>query len=317
MIDAVGKRAIDAAVELGLFEFLGSTGRSNEQLVEATGLSIRGLRPLLSLLGALGLLSETDGLYALAGDAQDFLSSWPSRRTSIPDAPDWEGLVEAVRTGRPTRSPIEGENDGGDFFSGVVSTLFGFHMPIARHYAEQLPESMETILDLGAGSAVWSLALAKQRPSVQVVAVDHQRVLDEMTSRFVEEHGVLEQYELRPGSYHDVALEDDLYDLYDLVYLGHVIHSEGWEASRSLLRRCFSALRPGGRLAIAEWIASEPRSDDYHAALFDLNMLMFTRHGLVFTAPEMELLASECGFQEPRWIDGPGKYPVLEVRRDS
>jgi ubiquinone/menaquinone biosynthesis C-methylase UbiE len=314
MIDAVGKKAIDTAIELGLFEALGAVPYSSEELSEKLGLSCRGLRPLLSLLAALDLLSEKDGSYLDRAETTDFLKAWPKKRTSIPDAPDWERLAGAVRTGRPARPPIEGEDDAGDFFSGVVSTLFGFHLPIAKSYAAQLPESVERVLDLGAGSGVWSLALAKERPDVRVVAVDHRRVLDEMTAPFLLEHGVREQYELRPGSYHEVLLEPESYDL---IYLGHVIHSEGWEASRSLLGRCYEALKPGGLLAVAEWIASEPRSDDYHSALFDLNMLMFTQHGLVFTAPEMEQLAAESGFAEPVWVDGPGKYPVLQVRRGT
>jgi SAM-dependent methyltransferase len=314
MIDSVGKKAIDVALELRLFGALGNVAVSSEQLARKLELSNRGLRPLLSLLASLEVLSEENGCFAVRGDTQTFLEAWHEQRNSIPNAPDWEGLTEAVRTGAPARPPIEGKADGGDFFSGVVSTLFGFHLPIARNYAAQLPEAVETVLDLGAGSAVWSLALAKVRPTVRVVAVDHRRVLEQMTTGFLKKHRVYEQYEMRPGSYHEVVLEERRYDL---VYLGHVIHSEGWEASRSLMRRCYDALVPGGRLAIAEWIAAEPRSADYHAALFDLNMLMFTQSGLVFTAPEMEQLALGCGFVDPKWVDGPGKYPVLEVRRGS
>lgn len=314
MIDSVGKKAIDTGMALGLFESLETGARSSEDLAVELGLSVRGLRPLLALLASLRLLSERSGRYECCPGALESLGDWEKKRESIPDAPDWEALEQVVRTGRPARRPIEGKADGGDFFSGVVSTLFGFHLPIAKSYAAQVDESVKAVLDLGAGSAVWSLALAQRRPEVSVVAVDLERVLREMTEGFLVKHGVREQYQLRPGSYHEVELEKCHYDL---VYLGHVIHSEGWEASRRLLRRCHEALRPGGILAIAEWIASEPRSADYHAVLFDLNMLMFTENGLVFTALEMERLAAECGFLGPRWVEGPGKYPVLEVRRSS
>ena len=44
-------------------------------------------------------------------------------------------------------------------------------------------------------------------------------------------------------------------------------------------------------------------------------MLMFTQHGLVFTARELEHLVTEGGFRSLTWVDGPGKYPVLEARR--
>lgn len=311
MIDAVGKRAVDVALELGVFQALGSTPTGSSELAEVCGVSARGLRPLLSLLAALDILGEENESYHSLDSTEEFLAAWQGKRPSIPDVADWQRLDLAVRTGCPARAPIEGQEDGGDFFSGVVSTLFGFHLPVAKNFAVQLPE-VHRVLDLGAGSAVWSLALAKERAEVQVVAVDHGRVLEEMTSTFLKEHGVQEQYELRAGSYHEVELEREHYDL---VYLGHVVHSEGWDASRTLLERCFETLKPGGILAIAEWIAPEPRSADYHACLFDLNMLMFTQHGLVFTAPELEQLVVDAGFQAPKWVDGPGKYPVLEARR--
>ncbi|MCA9776196.1 MAG: methyltransferase domain-containing protein [Candidatus Eremiobacteraeota bacterium] len=311
MIDAVGKRAVDAALELNVFQFLGTDPREVSELALQCGVSVRGLKPLLSLLAALELLEESSGRFRLLDTTADFLKNWPVMRSSLTDAPDWQELPTVVRTGKPARDPIEGEKDGGDFFSGVVSTLFGFHLPLAKNFAAQLPP-VRRVLDLGAGSAVWSLALAKEKPEVRVVAVDHGKVLEEMTTSFVEEYGVTEQYELRPGSYHEVDLEEAHYDL---VYLGHVVHSEGWDASRTLLARCLQALKPGGLVGIAEWIAAEPRSADYHACLFDLNMLMFTEDGLVFNASELERLVTEAGFSDPEWVEGPGKYPVLQARR--
>ena len=311
MIDAVGKRAIDAALELNVFQSLSSAPKEVGELARQCGVSLRGLKPLLSLLAALEVLEENSGRFRLLDTTADFLTNWPVIRSSVPDAPDWQGLPTVVRSGKPARDPIEGDKDGGDFFSGVVSTLFGFHLPLAQSFAAQLPP-VRRVLDLGAGSAVWSLALAKEKPEVRVVAVDHRKVLEEMTTSFIEEHGVTEQYELRPGSYHEVDLEEAHYDL---VYLGHVVHSEGWDASRTLLARCLKALRPGGFVGIAEWIAAEPRSADYHACLFDLNMLMFTAEGLVFNASELEQLVTEAGFSEPEWVKVPGKYPVLQARR--
>lgn len=312
MIDPVGKRAIEVALEFGVFDALRESSGRVDGLAQRCGVSVRGLKPLLALLASMDLLVEVDGEYSLSEAGERFLLEWPRTRLQIPDAPDWQGLDLAVRTGVPARAPIEGEEDGGDFFSGVVSTLFDLHLPVARSLVAQLPP-LSRVLDLGAGSGVWSLAVARERPEVRVTAVDRERVLEQITMPFLKKYGVLEQYELRAGSYHTVELEEGGYDL---VYLGHVIHSEGWEASRSLLSRARAALRPGGLLAVAEWIASEPRSADYHACLFDLNMLMFTRHGLVFTAREMERLVLEAGFQEPVWV-GSGKYPVLRAAAPS
>jgi ubiquinone/menaquinone biosynthesis C-methylase UbiE len=209
---------------------------------------------------------------------------------------------------------VEGGGDGGDFFAGVVPALFAMHWPDASWLAERIPAQVNRVLDLGAGSGVWSLALAKLRSHVRVVAVDRRKVLDEVTSAFLTEHGVLGQYELRAGDYHAVELEPEGFDL---VYLGHLLHADGWALSRNLLSRAFSAISPGGYLAVAEILASEPRSKDYAANVFDLNMLMLTENGVVFTAKELVGLLTEAGFESTQWMAGPGDYPILLARKGA
>ena len=308
MIDAVSGRAIEVAIEMGVFLHLESGPMTLSELAGVLDASERGLRPLLSVLASVELLDDTDQNYSLGEQTQTFLKeSWDELQKDLPQAKDWAELEKAVRTGACIRKPIEGTPDGGDFFSGIVDTLFTLHWPLAQKLAQHLPEDIDQILDLGAGSGVWSLGLATQRDECRVVAVDMEKVLTEVTSRFVADKGLSTRCEFRPGSYHDVALEEAYYDV---VYLGHIVHSEGWDASRTLIARCFEALKPGGKLVISEWLASEPRSADYSANLFDLNMLMFTEHGLVFTKAELEGLCQEAGFGECVWAEV-GQYPPL------
>lgn len=314
-LDVVGGRCLQTADAIGLLSRLVRGKADPATLSEELEVSERGLRPLLYLLASVKVLSQDEKAYSLTPAGQEFLDTrWPQLKDTVPSAPDWEQLELAVRTGTCVRPAIEGQTDGGNFFSQIVDTLFRLHSPLAQAVADELPAGLRRVLDLGAGSAVWSLAYVRRHPGSEAVAVDHPKVLEEVTRRFLEDHKSAEQYELRPGSYHTVDLERDHYDL---VYLGHVIHSEGWEASRSLLSRCLQALKPGGRLVVAEWVGSEPRSLDYHANLFDLNMLMFTEKGLVFTASEMEQLCLQAGFEIERWIKGPGQYPVLLARKVS
>lgn len=312
-VDAVGGKAVQVASQLGLFEALETSPHTIQSLAKVSSCSERGMRSLLYLLASMGLLKQDGEMFLLGEATPNYLEKeWPDVHRELPQSPDWENLEEAVRTGRCVRPAIEGESDGGDFFSGVVDTLFGFHWPLAQALAQELPDTLAHVLDLGAGSAVWSLALVVERPEIRAVAVDHAKVLDEMTKKFVSDKKVAERYELRPGSYHEVELE---HEHYDIVYLGHIVHSEGWEASRSLLKRCLETLKPGGYLAIAEWLGSEPREKDYHANLFDLNMLMFTEKGLVFSRAELEEMVSTAGFDSYRWVTVPGKYPVLLAQK--
>ncbi len=312
-LDPVSGKVIDVALELGVFQALqGPEPRSAEALAEMLGLSLRGVKPVLYLLSSLGLLSESAaGFVASQGAAQYLQHEWPQARQQLFPAPDWDGLAQVVRQGRCLGEAIEGEGDAGNFFSDVVPLLFELHLPMAKYLGQQLDPGRGPILDLGAGSAVWSLGMLLHHPELRCVAVDRARVLEQVTSPTLQRHNLAERYELRPGSYYEVALEPGGYSL---IYLGHLLHSDGLELSRRLLLRCRQALQPGGQVVVAEMVGSDPRSLDYESNLFDLNMLMFTEHGLVFTARELEELGLEAGYTVEGWVKGPGQYPVLVLR---
>lgn len=311
-IDSVGGRALEVAHDIGLFGALGEPA-SLEGLCAHCSCHPRGLQTLLRLLTSMQILVAEGSLVRLAEDTPRFLAEeWPDLKPTLPRVADWDQLETAVRTGKCVRTPIESETDGGEFFSDVVETLFHLHWPAARHLHSQLPQNLERVLDLGAGSAVWSLGCMTQRKQLQAVAVDHSKVLDEVTARFISEHGVQGRYQLRPGSYFEVELE---VEFYDVAFLGHIVHSEGPELSLTLAQRCHQALKAGGTLVVAEMLGSEPRGKDYCSELFALNMLMFTENGCVFSAAELETLVGRAGFGEFHWVDGPGQYPVLLAKK--
>lgn len=314
-LDAVAAKAIEVALELGLFGALGKDGHELESLARRLEVSPRGLRPLLYLLTSLELLTEEAGRFRATESGQAFLrEQWPEISAALTPAPEWRQLGQAVRQGVCPGSAIEGEGDGGGFFAQVVPLLFDLHWPMARHLASHLTLEQGRVLDLGAGSAVWSLGLLSQRPHLTGVAVDRAQVLSEVAAPNLERLGVLQRYELRPGNYYEVALEPGAYEV---IFLGHLLHSDGLELSRQLLAKCYTALAAGGRLVVAEMVGSQPRGLDYEANLFDLNMLMFTERGLVFTADELEQLGREAGYRVDGWVHGPGRYPVLLLRRDT
>ena len=297
------------ALELGAFRGLESGALDVNELAATLQVAPRGLLPLLYTLTSVGLLEEKpDRRFELAPGAASFLCEGP------PVAPPgWERLAEAVRTGRNVYPAIEGEDDDGQFFVPVVDTLFALHAPAARLVAEALPDTARRALDLGAGSAVWSLGLSRL-PELEVVAVDRARVLERVTARFVAEHGRGAKYELRAGSYREMEFEEAAYDV---VYLGHVLHSEGRAVSELLLENARRALRPGGFVVVAEMVGSDPRSLDLTSNLFELNMLMYTEDGCVFSRLELEEMATRAGLTGLRWVSGGGQYPVLLASRPA
>lgn len=307
---------LEAAIHFRVFDHLAESSRTLDEVASATGASHRGMRALLDALVGLEILRRDGEKYALTPESDAFLvSSRPGfqggmfRHVSEHLLPHWLRLNEAVRTGKPDAS-VNQQSTGGEFFKQFVEDLFPRGYPAAKRLAEEL--KIETsgdapsVLDLAAGSGVWSIAFAERSPQVQVTAVDWPAVIP-VTRSVTEKHGVTEQYRFVEGD----LLEADFGSGHRVATLGHILHSEGEARSRRLLAKVFDALAPGGVIAIAEMVPNDQRTGPAHALIFGANMLVHTDEGDVFTFGEMSAWLREAGFTNPRELEAPAPSPLI------
>lgn len=302
--------AVSSAVELGIFGLIHEGKNDLHQLCQASQCEPRGLAPLLHTLVSLDLLKQDGDRYSLSPESEMFLV--PQSRAFLggmlthltATITHWGSFTETVRKGRGPVA-VEGDEDNGAFFASFVDSLFNLNFPAAQAVAAQLGPA-QSVLDVGCGSAVWSLALTALHPELRVTAVDRPVVLEKVTTAFAQRMGCLDRFTMVPGNFRDLD-----FGQHDLVILGHILHSEGLAASRTLLKRCKAALKPGGKLVVAEMVAGEPRGSDVFSNLFDLNMLMHTEDGTVFTRAQLEEMGREAGFAHFEWLNAPSPYPIL------
>jgi SAM-dependent methyltransferase len=302
---------VGAAVEHRIFDLLEKGPKSAADVSRENGASMRGVRAIMNALTAFELLfKDNDGRYSLTPESANFLvrgkpgfiGRFMQHGNTL--IPKWLHLGEIVRTGRPAMA-VNQEREGSEFFESFVEDLFTVGYAAARALAAAFPNA-KRVLDLAAGSGVWSIPLAQNSKEVRVTAVDWPGVLP-ATKRMTERMGVAGQYELRAGDLH----EADFGQGYDLAALGHILHSEGEARSRELLGKVFPALVPGGAIAIAEFIANENRSGPPLAMLFAVNMLVNTEEGDTFTVPEIFQWLAEAGFVDARLMEVPGPFPLI------
>jgi 3-hydroxy-5-methyl-1-naphthoate 3-O-methyltransferase len=307
---------IEAAVQHGVFERLEQGPRSVAQLAAETGTSGRGLAAILNVLVGLELLGRDGDRYTLTAESAAFLvSSRPGyhgmffQHISAQLLPRWLELNDIVRTGRPT-ARVNQEEEGAQFFAEFVEALFPISFSAANALGEHLgiPEATTpiSVLDIGAGSGVWGIALAKQSPQVRIRAVDWPRVL-EVTKRVAARHGVADRLTAAPGEFS----EADFGSGHQVATLGHILHSEGRDRSRRLLKKIWSALVPGGTIAIQEFVPNDERTGPLHTLIFAVNMLVNTDEGDTFTFAEMSAWLSEAGYVNPRLLDVPSVSPLV------
>ena len=311
---------IEAALENSVFDQLAVSPRTLEELSELTGASDRGLKAILNALVSMQLLQRQGERYALTPESSTFLvSSQPRyygglfRHVSTQLLPRWIKLSESVRTGQPV-SKLNARTEGAQFFAEFVESIAPLSQPAASKLGEHLgiPGSTQrvSVLDLAAGSGVWGLTLAQQSPLVRVRAVDWPKVL-EVTAKMAQRFGLQDRVQLTPGD----LLEVEFGSGHQVATLGHILHSEGEGRSRQLLSKVFSALAPGGTIAIMEFIPDDDRTGPPGALIFAVNMLVNTEAGDTFTFAELSAWLKESGFVNPRLLKVPGPSPLVLATR--
>ncbi len=313
---------LEAAIEVGLFAPLAEGARSLEELSTATGASTRGLRALANGLVGLGLLAKEGDRYALTPESAAFLvPGRPGyhgeffRHVSRQLLPKWMQITEVVRTGRPAMA-VNAHDEGAAFFAEFVEALFPLGYRAAQVLGQHLgvPRTAEPlrVLDIAAGSGVWSIALAEQSPKVEVTVVDWPEVTP-VTRRVAERHGVADRYRYVEGDLQDAAFGGP----HHVAVLGHILHSEGEARSRRLLRKVHDSLAPGGTIAIVEIVPNEERTGPPMPLIFAVNMLVATEGGDTFTFGEMSAWLGEAGFTDVRQLEAPAPSPLILATRPA
>lgn len=308
---------IETAIRCSVFDILDKGAKSLDALCAETGTSPRGLRMVLDALVGLDVLSKDDaGRYALTPESATFLvTGKPSYHgaffllTKGPMLSSWSGLEDVVRRGRSARH-INQEQDGTSFFLKFVEDIFPIHYAGAQALANALDvqstPSPISVLDLAAGSGVWSIAIAQQSPQIHVTAVDWPAVI-EVTKKVAVRHGFADRYTFVAGDLDSVNFGEG----HAIATLGHILHSEGEARSRRLLKKTFEALAPGGTIAIAEILVDAQRRTAVPALIFAVNMLVNSDEGDTFSLDEIRGWLKDAGFETVRTIDAPGLAPVL------
>jgi ubiquinone/menaquinone biosynthesis C-methylase UbiE len=166
------------------------------------------------------------------------------------------------------------------------------------------------VLDLAAGSGIWGIALAEKSPRVCVTAVDWAGMIP-TTKRITQKFGVSDRFNYIEGD----ILEANFGSGYDIATLGHILHSEGEERSRQLLKKTFSALKPGGIIAVAEWLVNDKRTEPTHSLMFAVQMLVNTDKGETFSFNEIKSWLEDAGFRKVRKLEAPGPSPLILATR--
>jgi SAM-dependent methyltransferase len=308
---------IGAAVSNKVFDTLETGGKTVEQVSKTTGASQRGLRAIMNALLGLELLKKDRyEKYSLTAESEAFLvSNKPGTLSgffamvSTHLVPDWLHLNEAVKTGAPPIA-LNREAQGPHFFSILVENIIPMSYPAATTLGQALGLATKRepvrVLDIAAGSGIWGIALAQQSPLVRVTAQDWPAMIS-TTKRITQKFGVADRFSYVEGD----VLEANFGSNYDVAILGHILHTEGEDRSRKLLKKVFDALKSGGTIAVGEWLVNDARTEPLPSLIFAVNMLVHSERGDTFSFNEIKSWLEEAGFKKARKLQAPGPSPLV------
>jgi ubiquinone/menaquinone biosynthesis C-methylase UbiE len=294
--------ALRAAIELDLFTAIGEGAETAEAVARRCGASERGARILCDTLVVIGFLIKEGQTYRLTPDSAIFLD----RRSPacVAGAAAFLGspmIVESFRNlGAAVRKggTVTGEHGSiapehpcwVEFARGMAPLM----APIAEMIAGRLEAAAGRpwrVLDIAAGHGLFGIALAKQNPNAQIVALDWPNVLA-VARENAEAAGVAGRYRTLPGD----AFEVEFGSGYDLVLLTNFLHHFDPPTCEALLRKVHAALGPGGRAVTLEFVPNEDRVTPPETAGFSLVMLATTPRGDAYTFSELERMFRSAGF---------------------
>ena len=310
--------ALTAADEVGLFRALGDAALTTEELAAAISVDAHALSIHLAALASSGLLEKRLGKWLAKPEARIWLHPqaegyWGSfflrfRETN----PIHAQLLHTLKTGhRPNERPrgaAEWEKGAmtQDIAHQIATMMHAHSMGPARGAAVQgVFGQVASLMDVGCGSGVYGIEIAKANPHMQVTLLDLTEMCAE-AQHYVAQAGLADRVTTAAVN----MFEQDWPTGHAAHFFSNVFHDWSDETNRLLARLSFAALPRGGRIFLNEILMDDDGTGPWPAAAFSLMMLIGTL-GKQYSLPEFRDILESAGFTQVQAVRTGGGYYSL------
>ncbi len=296
--------AFAAADRAGLLAALGRGGVTAESAAASLSLDPRGTALVLDVLVANDIAVRREGRYeasdALQMALRDELLA-PGRFTAL-----WLETEAMLRTGSSaihTRNESERETAYAQFVQHLGRRFEFAAVRLANELA--LPHGVE-VLDVGAGSGVWSLEIAARSGGV-ATALDLAEVLERFRERAASK-GLGDRAKTIAGSYHQAAVPGGAFDA---AVLANVLHLETAPQAEALVARVAPAVKRNGAMIVVDMIEDGSQAEARMGASYALHLALRVPGSRVHPEHDYRRWLSAAGFPEMRRVALDASMPGL------
>lgn len=285
--------ALQSAISCGLLDELWRGPDTCAELARRASCDPAATERVLEVLLAVGVLRRSGDHYALSERLSEAVGrgpgGWPAFRAL------WSHTPEFLRSGARLRSMDGSGAQRAEAYSATVSGLGELFGGAAALLSQRLP-SRQQILDVGAGSGVWSLAMLQAVADARATALDFEAVLPNFRER-AERLGLSARIEGVAANFHDFTLEPR----FDRVVLANVLHLESEAGAAALVTRSAQLVTSEGDIVIVDVLDELGREVAY--AAYGLHLAMRTQGGRAHPTSFLRGALKRAGFQQTELID--------------
>jgi len=315
---------LNANLEVGTFKALSEGAYTTEELAKELGVDARALAMHLAALCADGFVEKRLGKWRATHLARTWLHPdatgfWGHFLGSIDRNEHLRGrLTESLKTGKRPDEGVDERPVGweqGTMPPEVAANIAAFmqaHSQAPALGAARQPVfgKLSCLMDVGCGSGVYGIEIAKANPALRVVLMDLKEVAHE-AAKYVDKAGVGSQVTTAGVN----MFTEEWPSGPDGHFFSNVFHDWSDDTCKDLARRSFEALPSGGRIFLNEILMDDDYTGPYQAAAFSLLMLVGTL-GKQYSLAEFREILESAGFTDvAAQRTGGGYYSLVSARK--
>jgi len=290
-----------AAIELGLFDALGGGPLALGEIAQRLGIPEERADKLVTGCASLSLVDRAGGRIANAADVDRFLvrgkptyfgdylvhlakgsyENWGKLAQHLKAAP----APSAGRYHATAAKPAEARALTEAGYTGSQGT--------ARRLAHRFDFSpYRHLLDLGGGSAVYSIEACRQNPTLRATVVDFPNVCA-VAREFIAKAGLTDRIETVGVDF----TRDPIPGGADVVLLCGNLHAYDPETACRAVKKAFDVLPPRGAMILCDYMLNEERTGPPVAAFISLSQAFSGGQGRVHSAADFREYLASAGFR--------------------
>jgi predicted nicotinamide N-methyase len=312
-------------VWLDLFSWLASHPSELSTILEHFGTAERPTEVMLTLFVSMGLIEQRNGSYHVTAVAREHLaadSPWflGPYYASLKERPVCADLFKVLRTNKPANWGSQpGKMDWHrametrEFATGFTAAMDCRGVLLAKGIAEAVDlNRRKRLLDVAGGSGIYACSLCAHFLNLRATVMEKAPV-DQVAQSAISSRGFRSQV--------GVVAADMLMDPwpagFDVHLLSNVLHDWDVPVVKTLLRKSFETLSPGGVLIIHDAHLNNDKSGPLHVAEYSV-MLMHSTEGRCYSVKEITEYLREAGFVDAQFKPTvAGRSVIVAPKRES